>query len=193
MRHVRPDIDEAEALRRWHAPRGGLIRTLFRALAPRKAPQRVELVWLPAYLVRIELDLRGVKSEVICSVDGLSGSFAIFQMESSVVEGESAGESFPAVFDLAQAERVARESLLTTILRRRGRAGKPVPGATRSVEPLLWPYWVYYHRRRGGRMDIQLLDAATGVRPGHKIKLGLLEAFRAAARNQSEFVDEERL
>jgi hypothetical protein len=185
MLHLRPEIDEADALRRWHAPHGGLTRSAYRSLVPRKPPQRVELVWLPAYLVTIELDLRSTKSDVVCSVEGLSGSFAIFQMTDSIVDGEPHGERFPARFSPDEAERLARLSLLNAILRRRGRAGKPVPGPTRSVEPLLWPYWVYYHRRRDDRMDIELLDAATGGRPGHKIKLGLLEAFRAAARNQS--------
>jgi hypothetical protein len=106
-------------------------------------------------------------------------------MESDLREGDVAGDTFPPVIGEAEAERIARASLVTTILRRRGRAGKPVPGPTRSVEPLLWPYWVYYHRRAGGRMDIQLLDAATAGRPGHKIKLGLLEAFRSAAAASS--------
>ncbi len=184
MRHLRPAIDHAGALQRWHAPRGGITRAILRRLFPPGPPKRIELVWLPAYLVTIELDLRGVKSDVTCSVEGLSGSFAIFQMHSEIEDGMPAGDSFPPVIDAQSAEHSARESLIKTILRRRGRAGKPVPGATRSVEPLLWPYWVYYHSRRGGRLDVQLLDAVTGDRPGHKIKLGLLEAFRAAARNQ---------
>jgi len=163
-----------------------MIRSLLRTLFPKAPPSKLELVWLPAYLVTIPLESRGKLNDVICSVDGLNQSFAIFQMESLIAEGGVAGESFPPKLDAADAERLARIALITTILRRRGRAGKPVPGPTRSVEPLLWPYWVYYHPRRGGRMDIQLLDAATGDRPGHKIKLGLLEAFRAQARAQSE-------
>ena len=185
MLHLRPAIDEAEAHRRWHTARKGEFRRTFRTVFPEPPPHKVECVWLPAYLVTIPLQTRERLDDVICSVDALSGSFAIFQMASELESGDPAGESFPPSIDESEAERIARELLLKTILRRRARAGKPVPGATRSVEPLLWPYWVYYHRRRGGRIDIQLLDAATGDRPGHKIKLGLLEAFRAQARAQS--------
>ena len=188
-RYLRPAVDEAEALRRWHAPRDGLTRALVRMLFPAPAPQRVELVWLPSYLVTIELELRGVRSNVTCTVEGLSGSFAIFQMHAQIEDGHPDGESFEAVLDAETAEKLARDLLVKSILRRRGRAGKPIPGATQRVEALLWPYWVYYHRRRGGRMDIALLDGATGDRPGHKIKLGLLEAFRAAARQSSQRVE----
>jgi hypothetical protein len=191
VKHLRPAIDRIAALQHWNAPRTGLIRALWRKLSPPAPPKRVELVWLPAYLVTIELDLRGVRNDVTCSVEGLSGSFAIFQIHSSIEDGGPPGESFAPVIDALTAERTARESLIKTILRRRGRAGKPVPRGTKSVEPLLWPYWVYYHSRRGGRLDVQLLDAATGDRPGRKIKLGLLEAFRAAARNQPETVEGE--
>ncbi len=169
----------------WHAPPAGILRTIARTLAPVPPPKRVELVWLPAYLVTIPLDLNGRLNDAVCSIDGLSGSFAIFQAGSALDDGAVPGESFPPAIGAADAERIARELLITTILRRRGRFGKPTPGPTRSIQPLLWPYWVFYHSRRGGRIDIQLLDAVTGVRPGRKIKLGLLEAFRAAARASS--------
>jgi hypothetical protein len=153
-------------------------------LFPPAPPVKVECVWLPVYLVTISVEHRGTPGRVVCSVDGLSGAFAIFEMTALITAGEPGGESFASKIDAAEAERIGRERLIVDILRRRGRRGKPVPGATESVELLRWPYWVYYHRRRGGRMDIQLLDAATGERAGHKIKLGLLDAFRAKPREQ---------
>jgi hypothetical protein len=41
---------------------------------------------------------------------------------------------------------------------------------------------VYYYRRRGNRIDIRLVDAATGERPGSKTKAGVLTAFVRASR-----------
>lgn len=182
-RHLRPDVDEAEAARRDRGEHGGLLSSIVHAFAPVAAPHKTELIWLPVYLVSIALDHRGQSSRTVCSVDGLSGAFAIFDAHAAIQSGEPDGETFAPVLNEAEAERVARESLVLTILRRRGRAGKPVPRETESVELLRWPYWVFYHRRRGGTIDFRLLDGVTGARAGHKIKLGLIDAFRTAAQN----------
>lgn len=185
MRHLRRAIDEERA---WHELSGArsswIARLLRRVFAPH-VPVKIEPVWLPAYLVTIALERSAGPGRVTCSVEGFRGSFAIFEMFAAIEEGTLDGEHFPPALDAAEAERIARELLVTTLLRRSGQARRALPAATESVELLLWPYWVYYHRRRNGRLDIHLLDAATGQRPGHKIKLGLLEAFRAKQRAQS--------
>lgn len=182
MRHLRPEVDEAEAARRDRGEHGGLLAHIVHAFAPVSAPHKTELVWAPVYLVTIALEHRGQSSRTTCTVDGLSGAFAIFDAHAAIQPGEPDGETFAPVWSVEDAERTAREWLMLTILRRRGRAGKPVPRETESVELLRWPYWVFYHRRRGGVIDIRVLDGVTGARAGHKIKLGLIEAFRAAAR-----------
>jgi len=184
-RHLRPEVDEAEATRRNRGENGGLLAHIVHAFAPVAAPHKIELVWAPVYLVTIAVDHRGQASRTVCSVDALSGAFAIFDAHAAVEPGVPDGETFAPLLSTDDAERIARESLVLTILRRRGRAGKPVPRETESVELLRWPYWVFYHRRRGGVIDIRVWDGVTGGRAGHKIMLGLMEAFRAAARAQT--------
>lgn len=142
----------------------------------------LERIWLPVYLVRIALAQKGGGQSVTCSVEGLRGSFALFDMHETIADGVADGETFPPVIGPDRAERIARESLVTAILRRRSRHGKPVPGETQSVELVQWPFWVYYHARLFGSLDIKLLDACTGQPVGQKIKLGVLEAFRERAR-----------
>lgn len=112
-----------------------------------------------------------------CSVDALSGSFALVELSDAFQDGEPEGERLDPVLDGPAAEKLARSSLVTYILRRRSQSGKPIPGDTQSVEPLRWPYWVVYHRR-GKLLDIKLLDAATGRTAGGKLKLAVLDAFR---------------
>ena len=182
MRHVRRVIDEGNARNVLSGERRGVFVRLLRQVFSSHAPLKIEPVWLPFYLVTIAFERSSGPNRVTCSIEGFSGSFAIFEMFSALDDGSLDGESFSPAIDSTNAERLARESLVTTLLRRSGQARRAVPAATESVELLLWPYWVYYHRRRNGRLDIQLLDAATGQRPGHKIKLGLLEAFRAKQR-----------
>jgi len=101
-------------------------------------------------------------------------------MNEALRPGEPEGECIPFILDASEAERRARDSLVTFILRRRSQSGKPVPGETLSIEALRWPYWVVYHRRRSEQLDMALLDAATGRPAGVKIKLAVLDAFRAA-------------
>jgi hypothetical protein len=184
MRHLRCAVDESLAVARIRGAKSGLIRRAWQRFFPPPDPVKVELVWCPAYLVTIGLDRSAGPDRATCFVEGFSGSFAIFEMLSAIADGEPAGETFNPSISAEEAERLAREGLVTTLLRRSGQARRAQPTATQSVELLRWPYWVYYHRRRRGGMDIQLLDAATGSRPGHKIKLGLLDAFRNQSRSR---------
>ncbi len=178
MRYVRAAVDEPTA--RAVSSRGwwrGVLSRLRGAAIPLKA----ECVWLPVYIVTIPILERRAAADFQCSVDGLSGAFAIFAMPEAIVSGETPGEGFAPRLTAQEAERIARASLVTAMLRRRRKSPTAQLGESGPVELLRWPYWVFYHRR-GESMDIDVIDAATGDRAGHKIKLGLLDAFRTAAR-----------
>ena len=103
-----------------------------------------------------------------------------------MVGGEAEGDTFPGGLAGAEAEKVDGEGLVKVILRRRSRAGKPLPPKTLRAELLSYPYWVYYYQRRPGLIDIKVLDAATGRPVGNKIKLGVLDAFKAAAKSAGQ-------
>lgn len=187
MRHVRPAIDAAHTMREFQ--RGWRAR-ISGALASRDPDlPRAELVWLPTYLITIQTQLAGNLNDVACSIDARSGAFALFQLHDQIADDDFDAEHFDPVLDEPEAERLARQGLLHAIMRRRGRAGKPLPQETRSIELLRYPYWVYYHRRRR-IIDIKVLDAATGARVGNKIKLGILDAFKASAA-QSQITSEQ--
>lgn len=161
----------------------GAWRAVAAAMLSDSDPFKSQCVWLPVYLVTIPMTDRGTTAQFPCTVDGLSGAFALFAMPETITEGTPPGESFPPSIPAAESDSLARAALTASILRRRRKSATARLGPTESIELLRWPYWVFYYRRRKG-IDIRLVDAATGDRPGHKIKLGLLEAFRAAARNQ---------
>jgi len=72
---------------------------------------------------------------------------------------------------------------LTTLLARRGARSQELLSALRvTVEPIQYPYWVYYYERRRGQIDVRLLDALTGRPTGGKVKTALLAAFQQAPR-----------
>lgn len=182
MRHITAAVDEARARELLNR---GWINRINRMLSPPRpqdAPPRLELIYLPAYFVTIALEKKGEMGEMTCHVDGCSGSFSLVHMGDQIVDGDIDAENFAVTVDESEAERIAREALIKTILRRRGSAGKPVPKETKSIELLRYPYWVYYHQRRRGLMDVKVLDAVTGKPVGNKIKMGILEAFKAVAK-----------
>lgn len=176
MRHLRSAVNANEVEERLR--RGWLARF------QRGVVSKTELVWMPTYLVTIRMTSPQGEGDTICSVDACSGAFALFQMADEIDDADPPGETFPPSLDEREAEALARESLVKTILRRRGHAGKPTPRETVSVELLSYPYWVVYYQRRRGLLDIKVLDAATGQPVGNKIRIAILESFRVADRNQ---------
>ena len=116
-------------------------------------------------------------------MDGCSGSFAIFEMHADIVEGGIEGETFPPKLDEQDAARIARKQLLATIMRQRSNREKPAPEQVLGVDLIHWPIWVYYYERRPGRLDIRVLDAVTGSKPGPRLKTAVLAAFTSAKEN----------
>lgn len=150
----------------------------------------MERVWMPAYLVTFAIKSPRGDSDLTCFVDACSGSFALFDMHESLSDSPELSTPHAATLAEREAEEIARQELLKVILRRRSRAGKPVPGETLSIEILSYPYWVYYYHRRSDIIDIRVLDAATGRLVGNKIKLAILDAFKAEARRRNGDSDE---
>jgi len=185
MRHVAAGVSEGRAveiLRRGWSARLHRLLSVVRPGNLDSSEPRMDLVWMPSYLLTIQLESKQGLNEVTCNVDACSGSFALFQMHDTIEDGEAEGETFPATLDEAGAEKVAREELMKVILRRRSIAGKPLPTKMLRAELLSYPYWVYYYQRRPGLIDIKVLDAATGRPVGNKIKIGILDAFKTAAK-----------
>jgi hypothetical protein len=141
------------------------------------------LVWLPYYIIPVKVCSRRGEGEITVSVDGCSGSFAIFEMHNDIVEGDIDGETFPPKLDEQDAARIARKQLLATIMRQRSNREKPAPEEVLDVDLLYWPVWVYYYERRPGRLDIRVLDALTGSKPGPRLKTAVLAAFASAKEN----------
>jgi len=184
MRHLPCRLDEAAALRALRAQRRGLIKRLF--TRPVKAPNPdtprtppfFERIWMPYYVVPVQVTSTKGPGEILTSVDGWAGGFAIFQREVNLLEGEVEGDIFHPKLSPGEVVPIARRELLTSIMRRRGQR-KPV--ITGAGEPYLvyFPYWVYYYEPRRGRYAIRLVDAADGQIPGNRLRNAVLEAFLA--------------
>jgi len=145
--------------------------------APRRPLPYMEVVWMPAYHVTIDLTAKGRTHPVDVMVGGRDDQFAMMNMADLTFDRHADPESFPPTIDEPQAEQVARSGIVTAILRTPGWGAKPTIGQTRHIELVQYPFWVYHFERRAGLLDIKILDAVTGNLPGPKTKSTILRAF----------------
>jgi len=151
----------------------------------RKSLQKLELVHLPYYVFTVELSSRrGIRTATI-SVDGIQGSFALFDQQKMAYHKEAALEGFDFVLSEAEAQAVAlseyRRMLLGYELKRRD------PVLIKRVVDCLrlyYPYWIGYFLKRG-RYDFAAIDALSGQKQGVKLRKVLLMAFKQGQRSQS--------
>ncbi len=145
---------------------------------------RVELIWVPHCLFTFEMETARDFGETTVSVDACSGAFAIFQMEEDLLDAPAGdGEVLSSLLLPEEAEKRGRDKLLQAIMRRRGSQGpKPAPGRLLRSETVLFPFWVKYVHRGKDRLDIRLLNAATGEAGGNQTRVGVLHAFVATSR-----------
>lgn len=149
------------------------------------APPRLELLWLPTWLMTLEVHSFRGPGTVDISVDGCSGAFALASIEGATEASGDEGELLPLLLDEATAQAVGREQLIRSILGRRGHREKPTPGDILSCECVGWPVWTYYYPRFGGRRtDLCACDALTGIPLPNRARSGVLQGLVASAEGK---------
>lgn len=143
---------------------------------------RLERVWLPHYLISIDVRRGNEQRVAMALVGGHEPTVSLVEPASLAWAEEPPPETFPARIDPAQALEAAREALLRLLLARPGWGRQLALEAGGRVEPIQYPFWAYYFRRRGGMLDVRLLDAVSGSPAGPKAKVALLSALADAAR-----------
>jgi hypothetical protein len=135
---------------------------------------------MPAYAFEAVLSQGGRTRPNWVTVDASYGGFAMFGRIEELAEGGPEGDRFPTVIEQAEAEELARDGLVRYILRKRG-AKPAVEGIERG---LLYyaPFWVYYFRRLGGKIDFSVLDAYTGDRAGARMRQAIINGLIAMRR-----------
>jgi len=177
--YLPPRIARSEAVRLFQRRRAlnlfGLLRSRPVKCAPDGQADSVELVWMPAYAVKIGLSRGAQRSSTWVSVDASFGGFALFEREGVLEEGEPAEERFPAVMPAEKIEHIARQGLLKYVLRRRG--AKAVIEETQDTFLYYQPVWVYYYYRWGKKIDLAVLDGYTGNIMGTQMRIAIVNAL----------------
>jgi hypothetical protein len=170
-------IDRDTAADRLSAP--GFWRTLARR--PRR-PRRLELVHLPyrqaTAQVRYRKGGRDVQRAVSCLVCANTGLAFRFDAARVALEDGPQREPLTARLDSGELDRRALD-----YLQRWAASARRVRGA-RLVEPpqaedRAYPIWIAIYERRAGTLDVDGIDAITGVRIGSATRQALLIALAA--------------
>ncbi len=190
MKYIEARVPRDAALQFFERRRFGNLYGLLRrrsAFTPdgKRLPY-AELVWMPFYRIDFQVTSRRGPGAVSVSVEAYSGSFAVFQMQDNLVEGEPEGDSFPPEMTEEAAIKTGRRELLRTIMRRRSQQEKPVIEDTLAVDVFYYPFWIYYFQRRGKYIDIKLQDALNGESGGNRNRAGVLAAFTKRAGEQDQ-------
>ncbi|MBN1443181.1 MAG: hypothetical protein JXA90_10755 [Planctomycetes bacterium] len=171
-RPLPPRLSSGEAAARFSRRRGILLR--------RPRPVRLELVYLPVYLVEAEARERrgGSSRRLLLAVDGIDGGVSRIDHSIEFSECETPpGEVFPSLLGAADALSRAREEIPWLVLPVALRAGRAIRLRPLGVKDLVgWPYWVQ-HLARGRSRDFRAIDAVAGGRIGPRGRATLLRAF----------------
>jgi hypothetical protein len=177
------DADSAKDIlaprRPWSTP--AQIRVAGQPGADKQLPF-LESVWLPAY----EFTFAGDNlTSLVCVVDAMAGSARLHQSDTYRISRKAVPETFAPAVDEMEAVDIATRTVMRALLYRRRSSGLDV-SAPSGLRVVWYPYWVYYFQRRN-YIDIRALDGVTGGRVGHKLKLGILDAFRQRAAETAAF------
>lgn len=146
----------------------------------------VHLLWMPQYLIDLEIESpKGTAIQPV-TLDAWGDVFALWNITEPPTAGLPDDEHFPPRLDIDAAIAKATLSLTNTTLHMRGQKGKPHVNRHVNIQLLYYPYWVYYYERKKGRFDLKVIDGAMGERPGNQVKRAILEAFIANSSDRPE-------
>lgn len=161
-----------------------LRRLVFRQPVPQVRSSDVHLIWMPQFLIDLQIESDRGQAIQRVTLDGWCEVFALWNIETQPEKGLPAGEFFPPRIDVDEGVRKAIVSLTNTTLRMRGQRNKPHVLGHAATELLYYPYWVYYFERKKGRFDVKIVDGVLGELPGSQVKRAVLEAFIEKSRTQ---------
>jgi len=141
-------------------------------------PKRIELIYLPYYLIEILLTGKAGEQKVTISVDGLLGNTMFFAGDRLVYQHEADGLVCDFVISAAEACKIATEEYKWLLLEHELRSrSKLTMKEITSVKRIFYPFWVGYFQK-GKSYDFKALDGVSGEIQGVKMRRVFLKAFR---------------
>lgn len=188
MAYAAPNFSREHARRFFNRPRFANLWGLLKRRPRTERLPYIELVWLPYYLIEVNVTSRSGPGVIPVSVESHSGAFALCDVFDGMREGkpptDPPGECLAPALDEETARAVALKELRETIMRRRSQEHKPLIQDIHAVSLFQYPYWLEYYERWRGKLDIRVFDAVSGTAGGAMTKTGILSALIQASTNK---------
>lgn len=150
------------------------------SLLSKRSVSHLELLWMPFYLVTLDLGQGERRRALRVLVDGRGG--AAMRLLGEVAWGEAPRHFGAPLLSETEALSSAHALLRRRLLLQRGRRGAALEIVDRSVELVAYPFWMVIFERRRRRYDIRLLDAVGGRRAGSETRRSVLAALVEESR-----------
>ena len=139
-------------------------------LSNKKVVDNIELLHLPYYFFKSEINLSKGKSSIqhIC-VDGLMGEFAFVEREKIELLSDNINDDTELLISELEASSIAKNAVKSMLMVQKGKGIDLVSIDMEFVGMLKYPYWVGYYKRKSG-LDFEVIDAVNGKKQGAKMK-----------------------
>jgi len=143
--------------------------------------RRLELVYLPYYVLRVGVSQGGDEHEVVVCIDGICCGFSFFDAKQVAFRDRARGTVFDFVVSVEEAKQACLDNLRWHLVRQ-GLRLKVSASITeiRKEEKIFYPYWVAYFKGASG-YDFRAADAVTGEVQGVRMRNVFLTAFSQGA------------
>jgi hypothetical protein len=141
-------------------------------------PKSVELMYLPFYLIGIQLNGESGRQKATISLDGILGSSIFFAKADLNYTEKIENPVCPFVLPQSDAQEKALKEYRWILLEHGLRTKKrTVVEKVTEVKPIFYPFWLGYFQRKKA-YDFKAVDGVTGELQGVKMRKIFLRALR---------------
>lgn len=138
---------------------------------------RVQLFYLPSYLIKLQVSANDEEKQQHVCVDALDGVLAFIDPQHLSFSQTGTIKTCPYVLPQDKAEALAVEQYRRHLLRSslHTRVRMEVKGVL-SVSSLYYPFWIGFFKRKG-KLDFRVIDAVSGHMQGAAVKPVFIKAL----------------
>lgn len=141
-------------------------------------PQNIELIYLPFFLSRVNIEEGEKRREATVCLDGLTAEAFFFARDNLEYRPGPTHPVCPSRVTADKGQPVLENRCRWVLIEQRLKQRKAVPRLEFSpVREIFYPFWLGYFKKRGG-YDFKAIDALSGQEMGLKMRPLFLAALR---------------
>jgi len=180
--YIKPEITPAKAEQILLTKSKSFLKKIERFASSLK---RTEILYLPYYLVEMEVLHNTNTRHILLTVDALLGNSFMFTSEQLVFLPEANHEQCEFGLDLNTAREIAINEYKWLLFPHGFRRRKKIElKKITSIKQIYYPYWIGYFKTRKG-YDFKAVDGISGEIQGIRMRKVFLKAFRNNAMEKT--------